>query len=152
MLLAGGHPLRHGDFALLLHRRGEQAIGFATARAGTEEVSLLEEDRIDFLERDEFGDLEGAVVIGLQRLDLFVAEGHVFIFGEGIAADQFIGGDDFFVVRTPPLPVDAGSAALVQQIEVDVFRLGGGVEAHRDGDEAEGNRCIAKGSKSHESS
>jgi hypothetical protein len=116
----------------------------------TEEVGLLEEERIDLVQIDELVDLQGAVVVCLQRLDLFIGEGDVLALRDRIAADQLIGIDDLLVMRTPPLAIDARPAARVQQIEVDIFRMGGRIETDRDGDEAERNRRVAQRSECHE--
>src|ERR1043166_3158942 len=52
-------------------------------------------------------------------------------------------------MRAPPLAVHARAAAGVEQIEMDVFRFRGRVEADRNRHEAERNRCIAQRSQSH---
>jgi len=94
-------------------------------------------NRIDLIEHHELDDLERAVVIRLQRLDLLVGERHVFVFRKRVAADQLIRIDDLLVMRTPPLAVHARAAALVQQVEVDVFRFRRRVEADGDRNQSE---------------
>ena len=44
---------------------------------GTEQVRLLEVDGVDPVDGDELLDLDGLVALGLERLELFVAQHHV---------------------------------------------------------------------------
>ncbi len=98
------------------------------------------------------GDLQRAIVVGLESLDLLVGERHVRALGDRIPADQLILRDDLFVMRTPPLAIDSRAATLVQHVEVDVLGFRRGVEADRDVDESERDRCVAKRPESHSTS
>src|SRR5207248_4001068 len=117
-----------------------------------EEVSLLEEDRIDFAQVDELGDVEGAVAVGLERLDLLVGERDVLVLRDRVAADQLVRVDDLLVMRAPPLAVDTSAAARVQEVEVNVFRFRGRIKTDGDGYEAERNIGVSQRSESHRSS
>src|SRR5262249_48437631 len=114
-----------------------------------EEVRLLEEDRIDGLERDELGDVDHLRRVTFELLQLVVADPHVLVLRELVAAYERRAVDDLVVHGAEGLLLDPRAALRVQHVERDVGRRGRGVHPDRNRHEPERDRSRADRMRRH---
>ena len=106
----------------LLERLGEEPVGAVAALVRTEEVRLLDVEKVDRVGRHELDELEGVGARGLHGLELLVGELHVLIARVLEAADRVGALDDDVVDRAEQLLLQPTAARLVQHVEADRLR------------------------------
>ena len=96
---------------------------------------------------DELLDLDGPDGLERDRLEVLLRDHDVLALAPLVAADRLRAGDHLVVERAVDLHLDPVQAALVEQVEADAGALGGQVQLHRDGDQAELDRPPPHGSR-----
>src|SRR5712691_1340383 len=144
VLLAAGAPAAERAAAGIAQRPREQRVRLRSALVRGEVVGLVEEHRVDRIDRHEFRDVRRVRTGFLERLQLFRREHHVLILGELVALRHVLACDRDLLLHADVLLLEPRSAGLVQQVERDrAARLGGGVKLHRNRHQSKGNgqRC-----------
>ncbi len=137
LLAAAGRKAPHRDDPHLVHRLVEELISLLAPLVGTQEVRLLEVDGVHCLHWNERLDLDGAVTLGLELFQLILGHHHVLAtrilvtLYELAALDLFAGGGVYVLL------LHSGVVRRIQHVETHRLRTSGGVELHRDRDEAE---------------
>ena len=79
-------------------------------------------------------------------VEILFADRHVLPLGVFESTHNLVPGDGLFVFGAPANIFQPNAVSLVQQVETDVVRFGGGVKVHGDADHPEGNRASPDGS------
>ena len=141
VLLAARAIATDGAALGLAQRAGEQRIRLGAPLVGSEVVGLVEEYRIDRLDRHEFGDLRAVRPRLLHRLELLGGEHHILVLRELIPLHHVFARHGHVLFDAEVLLPEPGPASLVEEIEGDRMTcLGRGIELHRNRHESKGNR------------
>ena len=122
------------------HRLAQQPVRLLAALVRPEELRLLEVDRVHLLDRDELLDLDRLVALGLERLQLVLAQHHVLVARVLVAAHGLVPLHHFTAGRAHVLLLEARAVLGVEHVEVDALRTRRRVHLHGDRHEAEGDR------------
>ncbi len=75
----------------------------------------------------------------MQLIQLLLTDADILIFGHFVALHQLVIVHVPLANRAKALLLDAAATGVVQLIEVDILFINGGIDSHRNGDQAEGN-------------
>ena len=78
--------------------------------------------------------------LDVETVEVLVVERHVTPLLDLEAADDLVGVDPFAVVTPDLLVGDGCQVLLVEEVEAELLRLGGGEHPHAHADQAEGDR------------
>ena len=132
----------HCQLLRLLQRLAQQCIDALTALVGHEEIGRVEVVRRDRVARDEGLYVDGPRRFDVRSPEVLVREHHVFALLIFISFDDVIPVHHLAGGLVVALVADGREVALVEQIEIDGPRARGGVQAHRDVDQAEADGAV----------
>src|SRR5208282_5945350 len=107
-------------------------------RLASEQIGVLEINRIDFRGGNEPGYFHRAVRLRLEFFQFLVGKGDVAILLDFVAADQLAAVDDLVFLGAINLLLDPALVFRVKQMESDRFGTRSREQSHRNGDESEG--------------
>ena len=130
------HPVRG------LERLPQQRVGLGAGLLRLEVVGLLEQHRVDLVTGHELLDADLATAVRRELLHVLVGEDdHLAVLGLVALGD--VGVLDFLAVQAAgPLVLDPPAVLRMDLAERDVLALRGGVQLHRDADQAEGDGTL----------
>ena len=137
-LLAQGEVHDRGAVGLL-EGAPQQHVRLGRLGVGLEEVAAVEHDRVDLVARHELDDLDLAVALLGQRLQVVLRE-HDRALAVVVRLVDVLVVDDLAADLAAALVPDPPAVLVVHLVQRDVVVLGRAVDLHRHVDEAEGDR------------
>jgi hypothetical protein len=132
VLLAVVRELGDGTLLAVAHRLGKEMVRALGALVRAEVVRVFEVDGIDTRQRHERPDLDRAVGLGLERVELLLGERDRAAVLALVALHDLGARDHLLVVRAVELLPDPRAAGRVDHVEMDLLRLGRDEDADRD--------------------
>ena len=102
----------------VLHRPHEQRVHLLSAVLGDEVVAALEVDRVDLVDLDEVGDVEGVVALGARGLEVGVLDLDVCPLRDLVRLDDLVVGYRLALFLADLLVPDRRRVLAVQQVEM----------------------------------
>ena len=141
LLPTAGVVPAHCDIAGLDHGLAQQAVGFVATLVWPEQARLLEVDGVDLLDRDELLDLDRAVTLLLERLELVLTHHDVLVARVLVAPHGLRARDRLIALATGVTLLEPAAVLLMQHAEAHGLGAGGGVDLDRNRHEAERDRA-----------